>query len=634
MRRRRLAQKDSESITQISALAAIAELSREAITARDEYELLPRARAVTASVIGRDLDLGMLLRDPIGGRAQFGSLTADQASFVDEVADILQRLSQQRQRERRTLAEVESRFKRIFRYSPVALVMSTIDEGRLIDVNERWLALFGYAREEVIGRTNAELRLNVDIDQRADLARTARSGGVLRDVEMKIRTRAGEVRDILCSALPIESANVQVWLSACVEITDRKKAEAERDQLLAREQMARTEAEQALEQLRAVYAITDTPAPHSPLRVLLREVLRRLRRTLQIDHASVLLLDDEGKHLYLRASEGGDTVRSLPDIRIPVGAGMSGRIVIEGRPMIVNDYSTIDSSAIHGASLFGNTRSVMGAPFHVGDRVAGVVLVTSRTPRNFTDEELRLLLLAADRVGPAVERGRLIEKIRAGLDRQRALSRRLLTAQEEERRRVAVELHDELGQILTAVKINLESLHRDHDVRAMAKLPSMIDGVDDALQRVKDIALDLRPSVLDDLGLEAALRWFADRSTRAAGIAAHLSIDALPALEANLQTACFRVTQEALTNVERHARARHVWIDLHVLDGALELSVRDDGVGFDVAAAKARAMSGSSVGLLGMQERVALMGGEYEIVQIPAGGTEVRARFPLSAESR
>jgi signal transduction histidine kinase len=206
----------------------------------------------------------------------------------------------------------------------------------------------------------------------------------------------------------------------------------------------------------------------------------------------------------------------------------------------------------------------------------------------------------------------------------------LLTTQEEERRRIAVELHDELGQILTAVKINLESIERSPDANTMARLPAMIESVDDALQRIKDIALDLRPSVLDDLGLEVALRWFADRSTRNAGIAAHLSIDALPPLEPNLQTACFRVTQEALTNVERHAKAKHVWIDLHVLDGALELSVRDDGVGFDVGAARARAIAGSSVGLLGMQERVALMGGEHEIVTIASGGTLVRARFPLS----
>ena len=520
----------------------------------------------------------------------------------------------------------------IFQLCPVALALSTIADGRIIDVNERWLALFGYSRDEVIGRTNGDLGLNVDSGRRQELVSHARTSGSFRDAEMKMRTRSGEIRDIIASAVPLGAdTNNSVWISACVEITDRKQAEAERDQLLAREQVARAEAEHALEQLQAVYSITGGAAPQSPLREMLRELLRRLRHTLQIDYASVLVLDDEQKSLSLRASEGPESGKPLPSLRIPIGAGVSGRVAAEGRPMIVDDYSTYDHNVVQTADYepLSRVKSVMCAPFRIGTRVAGVVIVSSCTGRHFTQEELRLLLLAADRVGPALERGRLLERIRMGMDRQRALSRRLLKVQEDERRRIAVELHDELGQMLTAVKINLESLARAPDSLRLSTLPSMIKGVDDALQRVKDMALDLRPSVLDDLGLEAAMRWFADRCAQRAGFAAHLSIDALPPLESNLQTACFRVTQEALTNVERHARARHVWIDLHVLDGALELNVRDDGIGFDVAAAKARAIGGSSVGILGMQDRVALTGGEYDIVQIPSGGSEVRARFPL-----
>jgi signal transduction histidine kinase len=277
-------------------------------------------------------------------------------------------------------------------------------------------------------------------------------------------------------------------------------------------------------------------------------------------------------------------------------------------------------------------KAAMGAPFRIRGKVAGVIMATSLVPRTFTNEDLKLLALAADRVAPALERGRLIARIRSGLERQRALSHRLLSAQEEERRRLAVELHDELGQVLTAVKINLESLERTRDISMpAAPLAGMIQSVDTALQRVRDIALDLRPSVLDDLGLPAAMRWFVDRFARTGHVEAHLSIGLLPHLEPELETACFRVAQEALTNVDRHAHAQHVWIDLHVLAGALELSIRDDGIGFDVAAARERAIHGASVGLLGMQERVSLMDGEYEIVKVGVGGTEVRARFPLHA---
>jgi signal transduction histidine kinase len=109
----------------------------------------------------------------------------------------------------------------------------------------------------------------------------------------------------------------------------------------------------------------------------------------------------------------------------------------------------------------------------------------------------------------------------------------------------------------------------------------------------------------------------------------HVAVDAVPALEPELETACFRVAQEALTNVARHARARRVWVELRGRAGWVELAVRDDGVGFDVESARARANRGTSMGLLGMQERVTLVGGAFEIVPLAEGGTEVRARFAV-----
>lgn len=301
--------------------------------------------------------------------------------------------------------------------------------------------------------------------------------------------------------------------------------------------------------------------------------------------------------------------------------------------MIVDDYSTVDLSGIEGvapADVLALTRSVMGAPLRVGDKVVGVVSVLSTRPRRFTEEELKLLLLVADRAAPAVERARLLETVRAGRERQKALSHRLLTAQEEERRRLAVELHDELGQVLTAVKINLASLERlPGAASAPAPLKDTIASVDQAMEKIRDLALDLRPSVLDDLGLPAALRWYVDRFTRTAHLEAHLSIDAVPHLEADVETVCFRVAQEALTNVARHARARHVWVDLHLLPVGLELGVRDDGSGFDAALARDQAVGGASMGLLGMEERVALAGGSFEVRSVPGGGTQVRARFAV-----
>jgi signal transduction histidine kinase len=274
-------------------------------------------------------------------------------------------------------------------------------------------------------------------------------------------------------------------------------------------------------------------------------------------------------------------------------------------------------------------QSVMGAPLRIGNDVFGVVTVTSVQTRRFTEEELKLLLLVADRAAPAIERARLLANLRAGRERQNALARRLSTAHEKERRRIAVELHDELGQVLTAVKIHLASLQRAPGAPSPSHLSDAVASVDGAMQTVRNLALDLRPSVLDDLGLPAALRWYVDRMARGASLEAHLAVDAVLRLEPEVETACFRVAQEALTNVARHARARRVWLGLQARGDVLELSVRDDGIGFDVAAARERAGSGVSIGLLGMEERVSLLGGSFEIRRAPEGGAEVWCRFAL-----
>jgi PAS domain S-box-containing protein len=214
------------------------------------------------------------------------------------------------------------------------------------------------------------------------------------------------------------------------------------------------------------------------------------------------------------------------------------------------------------------------------------------------------------------------EELREKREQLQALSRRLIEAQEAERRAVARELHDDFGQVLTALKLNLMRRERDE-----AESIALVDG---AIARMRDLAHDLRPPMLDELGLDASLRWYVEREARRAGLEFNLALSPpetrpTPAVEAT----CFRVAQEALTNVIRHAHARRVDVELGVAGGALQLLVRDDGRGFDVGDARKRATRGESQGLLSMQERVALAGGELEIDSTPGRGTAVRARFPI-----
>ena len=211
-------------------------------------------------------------------------------------------------------------------------------------------------------------------------------------------------------------------------------------------------------------------------------------------------------------------------------------------------------------------------------------------------------------------------------ERLRALSRRLLEVQEQERRRLARDLHDDVGQALTALKIQLESRSR---------VEECVETIRHTLERVRQLSLSLRPPQLDDLGLAVALRSHLDRQAALAGLAPHFEAAEAPReIPAHIETACFRIAQEAINNVMRHARARNLWLRLFSSGALLELSIRDDGGGFDLAAARRRAAAGASLGLAGMEERVALAGGSFELRSAPGQGTVLLATFPLEPSEK
>jgi PAS domain S-box-containing protein len=534
----------------------------------------------------------------------------------------------ERKQSERALRESEARFRQLAENIKEVFWLANLDVTEVLYVSPAYERVFGRTRESLYREPKSWLdAIHPDDRDRARCVSFEKGVSAEMDETYRLRRPDGSISWIRDRAFPILDDSGKPYRVAGIaeDITERQHAEEERASLLARETQARAEAEAALERLRAIDAITDTALAHLGLDELLRELLARLNRALDTDAATVFLLDEDGQTLHPRAGYGYELNRS---VRVRVGYGVTGLIAAKGQPLVVDDYSRVDVSGIEGiteSDLRAAVGSVMGVPLRIGDRVVGVVVVSSERPRRFTDEQLKLLLLVADRAAPAVERARLLEKVREGRERQKALSRRLLGAHEEERRRLAVELHDELGQVLTAVKINLESVERTE--QSPVRLKDAIGSVEDALQRVRDLALDLRPAVLDDLGLSAALRWYMDRFARDARIETHVSIDAVPHLQPEVQTASFRVAQEALTNVVRHAHARHVWLDLHFLAEGLELRVRDDGIGFDAGVARQRATAGISMGLLGMQERISLVGGEFEVRSMPGAGTEVRARF-------
>ena len=213
-------------------------------------------------------------------------------------------------------------------------------------------------------------------------------------------------------------------------------------------------------------------------------------------------------------------------------------------------------------------------------------------------------------------------------ERRRLLSRRLLHVQELERRTIARELHDEVGQALTAIKINLQSIERSPKL-GLDRVQDSLAIVEALVARIRDLSLDLRPAMLDDWGLYAAVRWYAGRQAERAGITirvrGNVGDERLPS---DVETTCFRVVQEAVTNALRHARATRLDIRLSRDPTHIGVEVVDDGAGFDVHDARHAANHGESLGLLGMEERVRLLGGEITLSSRPGAGTTITVSLP------
>jgi PAS domain S-box-containing protein len=229
------------------------------------------------------------------------------------------------------------------------------------------------------------------------------------------------------------------------------------------------------------------------------------------------------------------------------------------------------------------------------------------------------------------DRKRAERQLQVSNDKLQLLSHRLVESQETERRHIARELHDEVGQTLTVAEMNLQAvLSSPRAASVPRRVNESLRAVERVLGQVRDLSLALRPSMLDDLGLEPTLRWYTNRQASLAGLRAEFQADTLEErLDPIIETACFRVGQEALTNVVRHARARAVAVELRKREGHLHLYVRDNGVGFDVAALRDQAVQGGSMGLLSMEERATLADGGLECKSAPGQGTEVHAWFPL-----
>jgi signal transduction histidine kinase len=272
-------------------------------------------------------------------------------------------------------------------------------------------------------------------------------------------------------------------------------------------------------------------------------------------------------------------------------------------------------------------RSRMAMPLLYRGEVTGALILASRNAGVYGDSEVELVRAFAAPACLAVQSAQLIDQVRSGRERLRTLSHRLVEIQEEERRNIARELHDQIGQMLTGLKLVLEMSERASPGKA-PDLGEALGLVNELMARVRDLSLDLRPAMLDDLGLLPALSWHIERYAAQTRIAVQLKHRGVEdrRFDPRIETAAYRTIQEALTNVARHAQTDNVDVRLWAEDQELWLQIADQGRGFDLESTLA---SAGSSGLSGMQERIALLGGLLTIESGPGQGTLLTVELPL-----
>jgi signal transduction histidine kinase len=369
-------------------------------------------------------------------------------------------------------------------------------------------------------------------------------------------------------------------------------------------------------QLESLNEVGNALATETDLDRLLDLVARRLRELLGARLVTVLLPAGAGELRFAAvAGEGGEELLRQTITR---AGSKSGRVLEFGRSERV-DSVLDDPDVEHEATRLIGARSGLWVPLLVRGRAIGVLAAHDKLGGDvrFADGDVRLAETFATRASLAVD---LSERIA-----QDSL-RRVVETQELERRRLARELHDETGQALASILLGLKALdEKTDDAAARTSIEELRELVVATLQDVRRLAVELRPSALDDFGLVAALERLADSFAEQSGISvdfqAALADERLPAAA---ETALYRIVQESLTNVVKHAQARRVSILLTRNDGAVKAVVEDDGRGFDPERIRE-----DGFGLVGMRERLALLGGRLEIESARDAGTTVAAEVPV-----
>ena len=371
------------------------------------------------------------------------------------------------------------------------------------------------------------------------------------------------------------------------------------------------------------------------LEAILKVGLNSVLEIMQGVIGGVMLLDEQTKTLSYFVYQGL-SAKYTEEMRFKLGEGIAGKVAQTGRAILLEDISLEPSAARPDLIKMEGIKAFLSVPLRARDKILGVLNVASTSVRHFTKDDMYLLASIGDQLGIAIEQAKLYKRFNESRKRYQTLLRQMITIQEEERKRIARELHDETSQQLTALALNLQALIemmemgdvKDTEIKAMLKRTHNITV--QASTEVGRLIRELRPTLLDTLGLPAAIRNLAETNLASKGIHVTTEFKGMEQRRLSTETelTLFRVAQEAMSNIVRHSEAKKVIVRLECNANECTLCIEDDGKGFNVGEITRIEKDGRGAGLFGIRERVGAVGGEAYVESQPGKGAKAIAKVP------
>ncbi len=499
---------------------------------------------------------------------------------------------------------------------------------RIIEVNQAVLSRHGKRRQEVIGQHCYEISHDLHEPcsppyHECPLKLVLETGKPARVTHIHVYDFDSRKRErylnIIASPIVDSQGNVTAFIESMRDITETRVLELR----IAKAQ----------EDLSALNTIASVVTQSLDLNTVLSSALDKTLEIMKRNTGGILLLDEERQMLCYRVHRGLSR-EYVQEVCCRLGEGIAGRVAQTGEAIMVDDISK-DPRATHSDLINAEgLRAFASVPILSKEKVLGVLNIASHEVGKLSSDDAQLLNSIAAQVAVAVENAKLHQEVQRKEEIRGELLQEIFSIQEEERRRIARELHDETSQVLASLAASLEaaagmlptSSHKTRTLLRKAQALSI-----NILDEIHKLIYELRPTVLDDLGLVAAIQWLVDNNLRPIGVTVNFrTTGQVRRITAQLETTLFRVVQEAVNNIAKHAQAKNATISLHFKKNIIEVHLRDDGQGFDVQDAISSKDRPRGLGLLGMKERVELVNGTLNIRSRPGGNTRIDIKIPLN----